>query len=250
MALAQGGWVEGPLSSTQPAFGICPTARGGDGMGWLRPGLGGREDPRARCGGHRGLCPGCGFLPRSGQAHGCAWRGSNPALALHPELGPRLRSKAEGGTKGGFWWPGRTPAGRCVPERHGSVAGLPVAPTSAGDPRAGLGAVAPHPPLPSCLLRKDQALAPSGAGMGAVGQMRKALPILQLLSRRPTPGAEPRVPSLPRAIKRRISAGRHRPGSLGPPGAFQPLPRRRQGVPPELPATPQGRSRWRPTMGI
>lgn len=105
MALAGDG--EDPRPAPQPASGICTIAQGGDRLGWLR-----LDHTALGTGGCVLAVDSC-----SRQAHGCAWRGSNLALAVHRQLG----SEPE------FWWL------CCVfPEKCLSTVGLPGAPMSAG----------------------------------------------------------------------------------------------------------------------
>ena len=218
--------------------------------------LGGQENAGPHCGGHRGLCPGCGFLSRSKQAHGCAWRGSNPALALHPEMacgdqrgilvallhpiavlcslkgmlpwqGCLLHPRVLG-TPGLCWvpWPPTLPflparAGRTkprfLPAQRWRSWGI-CGEKSPPHPAAAAGSfdIPREPPSPTSLPYHMRLNSKSLLGCTVPA------PLAPLVSSSPCRGAN----------------------------AGLPLLRCRQGVPTELPRTLWGQSHWHPMMGI
>lgn len=115
--------------------------------------------------GHQELCLCCGFLSCSRQVLGCAWRGSNPALALHPEV-------VCGYQQGIWWWL------CCSPQQCWLFLWQGCCTLSIGDP--GLCWVS-QPSLSSFLWGQEELgfLPVQGWGSGAA-VVRKAFPLLQL----------------------------------------------------------------------
>lgn len=161
--------------------------------------------------------------------------------------------------KGGFWGLCRTPSQCCVfPKRRVSMVGLPVAPTSVGDPTRWAPWLPPSPsflrgqegPNPGSFLLWD-----GGHGVSAV---RKALPVLQLCAV-VSSSTEPHIPSSPCAIKQQICWGA--PSRLPPLSRHLPAPAQVQILdcpcsdvgrvsPLSPPGTPGAQSHWHPMMGI
>lgn len=180
MALAAGGGWRGPFPAPQPAFWICPIAQGV--MGWAGSGwacgtcLEGKRTQGHIAVGTGGCVLAVGSFPAPGKAHGSAWRGSSPALALHPEMA----CEDQRGILVALLHP---VAVLCVPRKACFCGGAACCTHKCWGPQ-GCAACRGPSPSPSFLLGQE---GPSPGsflcrdGTHGASAVRKALPILQLL---------------------------------------------------------------------